>query len=145
MTDAWYVPTGHNDPSSVWNNETAAYDNSTSTRADTSVGAGSWSGFLELTHTELVCTKLRLRLHKVYPYVNTVDVDIYDGGAWVDVYQGGFSHDVWEEHAFAQQSVTRMRIRLHSDYGVTKPGYIAEGHFYGSPPSAEANPYSFVM
>ena len=89
---AWILPTGHNDPSSVFDNETNAYDNNTSTFSAAITPANSWSAFLELTHASLLSNKLRF---KCWVYAGTnpgaVDIDVYYGGAWHDVYQGSYT------------------------------------------------------
>ena len=75
-------PTGHDDPSGVWSQETHAYDNIrnyTENYAYASISPNSWSGFLVLTHSSFRCTGLRFWAYNDGSYL--IDIDTYYGGA----------------------------------------------------------------
>ncbi len=115
----WVSPTGHNDPDNGWNNEGNAYDGDTGTRATTpSLTVGTWSTFLELTHTAINCSKIRFFLSFLTYLLSEVDIDVYYGGAWHDVYQGGYTKDEWIEKDIpaGEQLVTKARFRVKRAY-----------------------------
>lgn len=81
----WVNPTGHNDPSSTWSNETLAYDNDTNTYASTTVPKSGWSGYLELTIASVSCDKVRGWFNEGLPNISDFEWDVYYSGSWHNI------------------------------------------------------------
>lgn len=135
---SWISPTGYNDPSSDWSNETNAYDDDTGTKA-TSTGSG-WSGFLEFEISGgFLCNKVRFYAEVQYT-PRDIDIDAYydDGSGWgVDwhnVYQGSFTALAWVEKSFPLQTVTKARIRFNNT--ISGQRLLYEFDFWKVEPSA---------
>ena len=112
---SWVSPTGFVDSGGEWMDETNAYDDNTATSASCyDIESEDWTSFLELTHSAIQCDKIRFYAATVNNYVDTVDVDVYYGGAWHDVYQGSWTEDSWVEKSIpgGEQSVTSVRFRF---------------------------------
>ena len=113
MPGIWRTPTSH-DGGSGWSNPTYAYDDDLGTAASVWCSAYTWTAFLNLYHSVITSTKVRLHLHSDFRYV-TVDVDVRDeNGAWHDVYQGNFVTEAWNEFPFSEMRVDAMRLRWYS-------------------------------
>jgi len=109
----WISPTGHL-PGSGWADEIKAYDDDTDTRAYINVPEGTWSPFIILTHTAILCTKIRFYAYHSSYWVDEVDVDIHYAGFWHNLYQGSFEGMEWVEKAIgSSQTVSNMRFRFH--------------------------------
>lgn len=135
---SWISPTGYNDPSSDWSNETNAYDDDTGTKA-TSTGSG-WSGFLEFEISGgFLCNKVRFYAEVQYA-PRDIDIDAYydDGSGWGvdwhDVYQGSFTALAWVEKSFPLQTVTKARIRFNNT--ISGQRLLYEFDFWKVEPSA---------
>lgn len=100
----WVLPTGHNDPQNDWSKyphwpPEAAYDGDEETFATADVEYGpSWTGWLELIHSELLCSKVRW-LQVPSNYTSSMQVEANWGGVWHPVFEGNpHSHAyMWTE------------------------------------------------
>ena len=130
---AWVNPTGFSDPSGLWEQETDAYDDSTSTCAyQPYVPAETWGEIIEFSRPAIPCDKIR-----VYPnayYGNgQIDIDLYYDGDWHDLYQGDFIHNDWNEYEFSQQIVSAVRFRIYNGNTAARHVYIYEVDFWEIP------------
>jgi len=126
----WVSPTGYNDPNGGWHDETKAYDDSTSTYAYSSTPGDSWGVFLELTHSAIVCNKVRFYAHYYESYVIEIDLDVYYGGSWHHVYEGSYSDKAWEEKSLGGSfSVTTARVRFYNTYSTPIEAWLYEFDF----------------
>lgn len=112
---SWITPTSHNDPDSVWTDESNAYDGNTVSYAYTYV-AGK---YLELNVAAMACDKIRIfaRLVKYnipIPLFTDpdVDIDVYYGSAWNNIYSGTIAVGEWVQKEIGSlQLVTAVRIK----------------------------------
>ena len=135
---SWISPTGFNDPSSKWKNETEAYDNNTLTYSELTDGvpAQSWSSFLELTHSSISCTKIRFWSYFDDLYNMDIDIDIYYSGAWHDLYEGTYAPQEWVEKSFGSIiTITKMRFRFYNYREIAVYPDLNEADFYEMPPA----------
>jgi len=111
----WVKPTGYNDPSSDWLYETQAYDDNVSQWAyDGSDPPAGWSGYLELTHAAMYCSKVRFYAYWNSGLITSIDVDVYYGEAWHDVFEGAFANETWIEKVIGStQLITAFRFRFY--------------------------------
>ena len=139
---AWVNPTGFSNPSGLWEQETDAYDDSTSTCAyQPYVPAETWGEIIDFTRPPIPCDKIR-----VYPnayYGNgQIDIDLYYDGDWHDLYQGDFIHNDWNEYEFGQQIVSAVRFRIYNGNTAARHVYIYEVDFWEIPtvpPTVQTN------
>ena len=112
----WVSPTGHNDASGNWEYPLNAYDDELGSYArhyhDVQDPDGQWSSYLYLTHASMTADGIRFYARDD-DEIDSVDVDVYRDGVWTDVYEGAFNNLQWEEHSFAEGTVTEARIRFH--------------------------------
>jgi len=133
--EQWVLPTGFDDPGGVWSTETNAYDNDTGTRASCSVPPNSWSNYLVLNHSVIICSKIRYYIGRSQTDLSQVQIDIYNG-SWVNVYSGAGTWETYTNVSFTGTSVTQMRFRFYNSHGVqSRTAYVYEGHFLQSLPS----------
>ncbi|MBA7522471.1 hypothetical protein ES705_14590 [subsurface metagenome] len=126
-TQFWVSPTGHDDPDEKWSNETNAYDGNTTTKTDAIVNEISWSSFLELTISPILCSKVRFNAKYDSDYSNLIDLDVYYGDDWHHVYQGVYPHNTWVEKSLGgNYNVTKARINIYN--GIT--GYIYSAQLF---------------
>lgn len=110
----WVSPTGNNDPSGKWSSETLAYDENEATYAYVTnyLTAYSWSGFIELTHASMFCSKVRFKSDWILYGNHKIDVDVYYGDAWHHVYEGYYTFGGWTEKLLSSvQTITKFRFR----------------------------------
>jgi hypothetical protein len=132
-SEQWTLPTGYLDPSSAWTSETNAYDNSTSTAAQSTIYGYSWSGYLTLTHNAITCGKIQYYIGRSSFQINDVQIDIYNS-TWTNVYDGGGQWNTWANVSFAETSVTQMRIRFYNSDYYFHTAYIYETQFLQDAP-----------
>lgn len=121
----WVSPASHNDPDSAWDDEANAYDDDTGTYAQT---ASPLSKFLELSPSENIeCSKVRFNA-KGFGTGNTIDLDIYYGGAWHDLYSGAYNDNEWIEKSFATQLVEKARVSFTA--AIWAKAYLYEFDFW---------------
>lgn len=138
----WISPTGHEDPGG-WDYPERAYDEDISTGADEYVGDDSWSDWLTLTHSSLVCDKVQVYMVAHYEFTDT-QVQVYRDGEWVTVYDAG-KWSGWKTIEFEEGIVEKMRFRSYNDhYRSNYHVYLREVDFWGEEPSGD-QPYSFIM
>lgn len=107
---AWVTPTAFNDPDSAWNDENNIKDDNTSSYGFTVVPQFQWSKFIELTHSAIVCNQVRIWADLSVGHIETVDIDVYYGGAWHHVYQGAFTDLNWTTKSLGgSYSLTAIR------------------------------------
>jgi hypothetical protein len=115
VSAGWISPTGYTDPDSRWNLENNVIDDEVLTSAWSyhAINDGDlWTHFLELNlPAGTLCDSVRWYA-TFGGYIDQADVDVYYGGAWYDVYQGPFSNKAYYARYFAQQTITKARIRL---------------------------------
>ena len=115
---AWISPTGYIDPQNDWGKypywpPEAAYDDDESTFATCTITHGpNWSGWLELTHSELLCSKVR---YLVMPsnYTNLMQLEVEWDGVRHLIYEGSPRAYIWCEHELGgTYLVSAMRLRF---------------------------------
>jgi hypothetical protein len=131
----WLSPTGYVDPDSQWTTEDRAYDELISfpdpVYACTTIYSAGWSSFLELTHTAMLCSKVRFYAVYYAGYVTQIDVDAYYNGVWNHVYEGSYTNLTWVEKSLASnQTITAFRFRFYTPVGDVSPSLV-EVDFYG--------------
>ena len=136
--EQWVSPTGHEDPQNEWSDETDAYDDDTGTYAvDDVPGGDTWSQYLVLTHSSIICGRIRYyigREHHVF--INQIEIGIYNG-TWSNVYSGAGTWNAWTNVSFTETSVTKMRFRFHNtDPTQKRMAYVYEADFLQSGSSA---------
>ena len=130
----WLSPTGFNDPSNIWTNEIKAYDENVGTETESIVPHSSWSGFLELTHSAMTCSKVRFFAMYLADYLETIDIDVFYNGTWHDVYQGTFVDMAWVEKLLpSTQTITAFRFRFYNKHAINAidAAGLFEVDFYG--------------
>jgi len=141
LVEDWVSPTGHNDPSNSWSYESYAYDDDTDSRASTNDPE-----YLELTHSAIVCDKVRIyaaKFSKGIPYDANIDIDVYYGGAWHNIFSGYITKQTWVEKAIGStQSVTAARVKCPTLVGgiVNLRLYEFDFNSLPSPPYAWVSP-----
>lgn len=137
MADNWISPTGHNDPDSKWYDEDHAYDNNVGTSsAIDPIEASSWSTYLELTHSVIICSKVKFHVNQDAGDNIQIDIDVYYGSAWHDAYQGTFTGGTWVEKSLSGNfNVTKLRIRLYNGSANPISLGINEACFFQSTPT----------
>ena len=113
--EQWISPTGYEDPGSVWNLETSAYDDNLGTFAWAFIPANSWGEYLLLTHNAMTCAKIQYWVRNQNSAIDQMQVDIYNG-AWINVYSGAGTWREWANVSFSETSVTEMRFRFHNNH-----------------------------
>lgn len=110
---AWVSPTGHNDPSSAWTTEELAYDNDLGTRATST----SETAYLELTHSAILCDKVRIYVSDYFKGIEgtaDLDIDVYYGDAWHNIFSGSIAKLTWAEKSIGStQIVTAARVKFN--------------------------------
>jgi prepilin-type N-terminal cleavage/methylation domain-containing protein len=111
----WVLPTGHDDPSSTWEDYVSARDGNPGTYARSyhNIGATQWSEPLILTTDSINADALRIHARGL-PEVSQLDVDVERDGAWEDVYEGTFTGQQWVVYPFPEGDVTAARIRFYA-------------------------------
>lgn len=113
--DNYISPTGHSDVSSVWTNETDAYDSDTGTYANASIAKQTWCGYLEFTFDEISCDKIKIWVDRQYAVVNDMEIDYYNG-SWVSLRSGNFTTGSYQEYAIGSTvDITKIRVRAYND------------------------------
>lgn len=113
VAGAYFSPTGHE--ASTWIDPDDAFDGFLATSAEHNAAAGEWTPFLVLTFAAAICDKTRIYAYapvSLQPHL--VDVDVYQGSAWIHVYEGLFTNNVWTEKTFSQGSTSKVRVRFHN-------------------------------
>jgi hypothetical protein len=131
--EQWISPTGYVDPLGNWQSETNAYDDNTGTYAYISVPGSSWSSYLELTHSDITCDKIRYWISRQNAAIDLVEIDIYNGG-WVNVYSGAGTWQQWANVSFSETSVTKLRFRFHNSNSQSRQARVYEADFLALPP-----------
>ena len=112
---AWINPTGNNDASSTWTDETKAYNDNTGDYAYTSVPKNGWSGYLELTISAISCDSVRVWLNEGIANVSNFECDVYYGGAWHNIQSGEPVYGQYVTFSIGStQTITAARIRFYS-------------------------------
>lgn len=131
---AWISPTGYADPDSKWSNEVWAYDNNLGQAAYSTfpfISGQSWGTFIELTHSAMLCSKVRFYASQFSGIATLIDIDAYYGG-WNHLYQGSFNHLTWVEKTLSSaQTITKFRIRFYNNNITATAAALAEVDFYG--------------
>lgn len=113
----WVLPTGFEDPGSIWTSEEMAYDESTSSRAYTYEYTDGWSDdWLVLTHASMACDNIQIFAGDA-GYTLEVELEVYDG-AWHAVFNGalGDTTYAWNELGpFTQYTITKAQFKIRSD------------------------------
>jgi len=136
INGGWTLPTGFVDPGVTWNNEANAYDNDLITRADTFVGMGAWSNFLELTHAGVNCNGIRVYCSPGIGMgvLDLIDLDAEYDGIWNHVYQGTFALWEWilKPLVDGTKTVTSIRVRFHESGVGVQQVILYELHLHDS-------------
>lgn len=111
----WVSPTNFVDPSTAWNNEGNAYDNNTGTLADSDVG--SITQYIELTHAELPCGKIRIWAAYYSPsaeYDYDLTLDVYYSGGWHNIVTDELhTKGQWEEVSLGSTlTISAARLKI---------------------------------
>jgi len=125
----WVSPTGFNDPDSLWNSETLAYDVDTGTGANSYNGtARTWGSYVELNIASISCNSIRFYAYYSAADINSVSIDVYYSGAWHNIFEGIYVNQTWEEKAIGStQDVTAARVRFYAKKTAT--AYLYEFEF----------------
>ncbi len=132
----WVTPTGFNDPSGTWSDETKAYDDDIVTFAEGVNASHGWSDFLELLVPNMSCSSLRYYLPAWgIGDASEIDLDVYYGGGWHDIYQGALAYNnAWNVKALGiTKIVSKMRFRYYNGSGMAGTPNAYEFDFYGAP------------
>lgn len=123
-TTVWLPPTSHDDPDTVWTDETNAYDGNTATYAKTY----TTDKYLELYITETYCDRVRVFAKTISssdPPGETdpdIDIDVYYGAAWHNIYSGSITKNTWVEKTIgSRQEVTGVRVKSNEALYYTNP------------------------
>lgn len=111
----WVLPTGYQDTSNTWENETRAYDDNTTTYARSyhNINDPQWSQFLYFDHLPMHANSVRFYA-RGGAQVSAVDLDIYKDDTWTHVYDGAFADRQWVEQSFTEGMVSQARIRFYA-------------------------------
>ncbi len=109
----WISPSGNSDPSNAWVYEERAYDDNTNTTSKCyhDIGEPVWSPYLYLTHSTMLCDKIKYFARKTAE-MDQAEVGVLRNGAWTNVYLGPFTNRYWMESSFPEGTVTQARIRF---------------------------------
>jgi PKD repeat protein len=120
----WISPVAFSDPDNRWSLEERAYDNDVArSGAWVSVPGAQWSPYLILTlpGSGVLSDRLRIYVADSHPsptHVFTWTIEGLVDAAWVQIYQGKPAvENQWVELAFAQATITQIRVRAHNDTG----------------------------
>ena len=110
----WVLPTGHLDPDDAYFNEDHAYDTGSCSYAMCQE-AGH---YLELTHSPILCDKIRVfckHMEADYDEVNPdITVDVYFDGTWHNVISSVISQSGWTVIPLQEPKVvSAMRIKFN--------------------------------
>lgn len=114
----WVLPTGHRDPTGEWSHlrypARNAYDGNNRTFAMSKVLHGiGWSGWLELTHAPLYCSKVKYLL-LLSTYGDIIELEVEYNGNWHPVFQGNAKDYIWEEFSLdGVYLLTGIRLRFY--------------------------------
>lgn len=111
-------PSGDNDPSNSWSDDSFAWNDNTSNWADDAIAINTWSGTLEFTlGTPIVCGGIRYYCSGNDTDINQIDIDGYYDGSWNDMFQGAFTHNIWGTVSFTDGAHTMgtFRIAFYND------------------------------
>ena len=109
----WVSPTGHNDPNNKWYDEIYAYDDNLNTYAYDSLNLPGEGYYLELTHSAIPCSEIRIWAEvKGYPFLlPDIDIDVYYSDDWHNIFSGTISKNTWVIKTFTENSITKARVR----------------------------------
>lgn len=135
----WVSPTSH-EISPDWISPPLAYDGNIGTSARDFMDQGTgWYAYITLTREAITCNKVRFKIviHNLAMENDLegrrVQVDVYRDGGWVNVYDvTNFVELVWIEAAFAQGSVSKVRLRFYCPIELTANGRLYEMEMYKS-------------
>ncbi len=135
MSEGWQKPAGFEDPESGWSNESAAYDDSFSTYAYSSVLPLNWSRYLNLLPCggSIYTNKIRFYAEGSTADISAAWIDVYYSNTWnvVDSYVA-FTYNTWKEVPFSATTVEKARIRFYNTNGTsTVSARLKEFEFYG--------------
>ena len=123
-TGSFVSPTGYEE-STGWIDPANAYDANDATYTyHYNWWQQTWTPWLTLTHAAVAATQIKwfnefifIDLFQVSP---VVQIDIYYGGAWRNVFNGTAAAD-WVVTTFAQQTITKVRMRLFNGQFLPMP------------------------
>ncbi|MBC8264172.1 MAG: hypothetical protein H8E47_08635 [Anaerolineales bacterium] len=142
MAKEWISPTGWE--GTGWLYPERAYDEDINTGADDYVNDRTWSAYLILLHSPLVCDKVQVYLYPASVNFTSTEVDVYRDGEWVSVYSDG-QWIGWKTIEFDEGIVEKMRVRSYNNHFSNNYHlYVREVDFWGEEPSG-AQPYSYIM
>ncbi|MDN4186782.1 MAG: hypothetical protein QY871_06915 [Dehalococcoides mccartyi] len=142
ISQGWVIPDSHNDPSSAWDGETYAYDDSlVSGQAYTT----TTNAKLELIPASpLYTSKLRIYgsgSNNGTPFNPNIVLDVYYSGAWHNVYTGGIQYGTWVEKTLASpQTIEKARVSCTDVLSASPPikvFSVTEFWFYAAPTGGE--------
>lgn len=114
---SWIRATGVSDPDTEWTDEDHLIDGikSASNYGYDDTPSTSWSSFVYVTHSALVCDKVRWYVTSTSTIINTIDIDVYDT-AWRHVYQGAFPASVaWvQKNLGTVRTITQIRVSFYN-------------------------------
>lgn len=112
----WIRPTGFNDPDNFWNDETKAYDGSTSTKAESNKYKGityQYCSPIELTFSEIDCTKVKFYAWHDPTYCPQIKIEYYSSysNSWPDIYSGEYDDKTWETISLGtKRTFSKIRV-----------------------------------
>ena len=141
----WVSPVSHEDPAANWTRGEWAHDDDVETNYNTNarvtVHGGEWTSYIILNAPGggYQSDRVRVFVSDSFPYNNMLswDIDVYRDGVWFDAYVGTSgslsewgSGEGWQEVAFDQGLVTRVRLRAYNNAGGTTFAGVHEVDFH---------------
>jgi len=134
----WITPTGHDDPSVEWIQETLAYDDIEDYQGALRISTPSatYTGFLQLTFAAgILCDKIRILPYTVGgSSAYECDVDVYYDGGWHGIWLADVSTDPssWKEISVGDTKIiTALQLRFFNDGVGTRNFTVREVDFWG--------------
>jgi len=132
----WISPTGYNDPDVGWTSEWKIYDGSIIGLAYGTpylVDPGAWSSYVELTHDELLCSKVRVYMQNANDTNPYIEIGVWYDSTWNSIFTGTITKSVWVEKSIGStENVDKMRVRWYNDTGEIMVVRFREADFYGT-------------
>ena len=128
----WISPTGFNDPDTAWANEEKLYDENLTTATDVyTISGGTWTNYIELTHSAITCSKIRFKEY-YSTYIDEVSIDVYYSDAWHNIYEGAkeYTSDFVEKSIGSIQTITAVRFKFYNSDSSSRSVFFYEVDFY---------------
>lgn len=130
---AWLKPTGN--VANGWQDPTYAYDDNTGTSSKYDVPKTSYSPWLELTHSAIECSKVRVYSSRESANIADIQVEVWrtEYEAWDNIYDGTLDTvDQYVEYEMGYTDIiSAVRVRYYNNHGVqSRLAYVVEADFW---------------